>query len=81
VGRPHPPRAHANTDVPVAVGFGIGTPQQAREAAEAGADGVIIGSRLIRAAGESEQPAAGVQALVAQFAAGLTDLPAGEPAP
>jgi tryptophan synthase alpha chain len=39
-------------EVPVAVGFGIGTPQQAAEVGEI-ADGVIIGSRLIRAAGEA----------------------------
>jgi tryptophan synthase alpha chain len=72
-------RAHAHTDVPVAVGFGIGTPQQAREAADFGADGVIIGSRLIRAVAESDQPAAAVRAVVAQFAAGLADSPAAEP--
>ena len=46
-------RARAHTDVPVAVGFGIGTPEQAAAAADAGADGVIVGSRLVRAAGES----------------------------
>jgi tryptophan synthase alpha chain len=45
-------RAASSTSVPVAVGFGIGNPEQARAAAEAGADGVIIGSRLVRAAGE-----------------------------
>ena len=39
--------------VPVAVGFGIGTPEQAAAAAAAGADGVIVGSRLVRAAGEA----------------------------
>ena len=43
-------RAAASTDVPVAVGFGIGTPEQAAAAAAAGAAGVIIGSRLVRAA-------------------------------
>ena len=42
--------------VPVALGFGIGTPEQAREAADAGADGVIVGSRLVRAAAEAEDP-------------------------
>ena len=46
-------RARARTDVPVAVGFGIGTPEQAAAAAAAGADGVIVGTRLVRAAGES----------------------------
>ncbi len=57
--------------VPVALGFGISTPAQARQAAEAGADGVIVGSRLVRAAGESEDPAGAVGALVAELAAGL----------
>ncbi len=64
-------RARAHTDVPVAVGFGIGTPQQAAAAAEAGADGVIIGSRLVRAAGETDAPVDAVRSLVAGFAAAL----------
>ncbi len=46
------PRAEA-TDLPVALGFGIGTPERAAEAAAAGARGVIVGSRLVRAAGEA----------------------------
>jgi tryptophan synthase alpha chain len=64
-------RAKASTEVPVALGFGIGTPEQAREAADAGADGVIVGSRLVRAAAEADDPAAAVHALVGQFAAAL----------
>ncbi len=64
-------RARAATAVPVALGFGISTPAQAREAADAGADGVIVGSRLVRAAGESADPAGAVGALVAEFAAAL----------
>jgi tryptophan synthase alpha chain len=67
-------RAKAATAVPVALGFGISTPQHARQAAAAGADGVIVGSRLVRAAGESEDPAAAVGALVAELAAGLGSL-------
>lgn len=63
--------AKAATQAPVALGFGISTPQHAREAAQAGADGVIIGTRLVRAAGESSDPAAAVGALVAELAAGL----------
>ena len=42
----------AEAEVPVAVGFGIGTPEQAAEVGGI-ADGVIIGSRLVRAAGEA----------------------------
>jgi tryptophan synthase alpha chain len=64
-------RARAHTDVPVAVGFGIGTPEQAAAAAEAGAAGVIIGSRLVRAAGEAESPADAVRELVRAFATAL----------
>jgi tryptophan synthase alpha chain len=42
-------------EVPVAVGFGIGTPEQAAQVGEV-ADGVIVGSRLVRAAGEAAGP-------------------------
>lgn len=41
-----------SSEVPVAVGFGIGTPEQAGEVAQL-ADGVIIGSRLVRILAES----------------------------
>ena len=64
-------RTKAHFDVPVALGFGIGTPEAAAEAAAAGADGVIIGSRLVRAAAEASDPAAAVGELVAGFAAAL----------
>jgi tryptophan synthase alpha chain len=64
-------RAKASTAVPVALGFGIGTPEQAREAADAGADGVIVGSRLVRAAAEADDPPAAVHALVGQFSQAL----------
>lgn len=64
-------RAKACTSAPVALGFGIGTPEQASQAADAGADGVIVGTRLVREAGESADPAAAVGALVGALAAGL----------
>lgn len=64
-------RAGAATDVPVAVGFGIGTPEQAAAAADAGAAGVIVGSRLVRAAAEAEHPADEVRALVSAMADAL----------
>jgi tryptophan synthase alpha chain len=63
--------AKAATEVPVALGFGISTSSQARQAADAGADGVIVGTRLVRAAAEPGDPAAAVGELVAEFAAGL----------
>ena len=64
-------RAKARTRVPVALGFGIATPAHARQAADAGADGVIVGTRLVRAAAESREPAQAVGTLVAELAAGL----------
>lgn len=74
-------RAKAATQVPVALGFGIGTPEQARQAADAGADGVIIGTRLVRAAteeldsdaheGSAGDPAGAVGAVLGELAAGL----------
>jgi tryptophan synthase alpha chain len=65
-------RAKAHTPVPVAVGFGISTPEQAAAAAAAGADGVIVGSRLVRAAAEASDPPRAVRGLVAELAGGLT---------
>ena len=64
-------RVAARTDVPVAVGFGIGEPAQAAAAARAGADGVIVGSRLVRAAGEEPDPVEAVGRLVRAFSAAL----------
>jgi tryptophan synthase alpha chain len=68
-------RTRAHTELPVAVGFGIATPEQAAHAAQAGADGVIVGSRLVRAAAEAhdagQDPAARVGALVEDFASAL----------
>ena len=64
-------RARASSAVPVALGFGIYTPAQAAAAADAGADGVIVGSRLVRAAGAEADAAAAVGRLVGEFAAAL----------
>jgi tryptophan synthase alpha chain len=64
-------RAKAHTDVPVALGFGISTPAQAAAAAAAGADGVIVGSRLVRAAAEAADPAAAVGEALGAMAAAL----------
>jgi tryptophan synthase alpha chain len=64
-------RSAAHAEVPVAVGFGISTPEQADVAARAGADGVIVGTRLVRAAAEADDPPAAVRALVAEFASAL----------
>jgi tryptophan synthase alpha chain len=61
-------RAKASTSAPVALGFGISTPEHALQAARAGADGVIVGTRLVRVAAESQDPAAAVGGVVAELA-------------
>jgi tryptophan synthase alpha chain len=62
-------RARAHFEVPVAVGFGIGTPERAAAVADQGADGVIVGSRLVRAVAEGED----VEALIRAFADALVE--------
>lgn len=64
-------RAKAHCTLPVALGFGISTPQHAVLAAAAGADGVIVGSRLVRAAAQAADPAAAVADVLAGLVAAL----------
>jgi tryptophan synthase alpha chain len=52
----------AEADVPVAVGFGIGSPEQVAQVGRI-ADGVIVGSRLVRAAGEATTAADAAEAV------------------
>jgi tryptophan synthase alpha chain len=54
-------------ETPVAVGFGIGTAAQAARVGEI-ADGVIIGSRLVRAAEEGDSPAGAADSVAAFLA-------------
>lgn len=51
------------TDLPICIGFGVSTPEQAKQIA-ALADGVIVGSALVEAAGRSPAEAAQLVALM-----------------
>jgi tryptophan synthase alpha chain len=62
-------RVRTHTTLPLLVGFGIATPAHAAAALEAGADGVIIGSRAIEVA-ESGGPA-GLREFVSAVSAGM----------
>lgn len=66
-------RVRAVARTPVAIGFGISTPQQAQAVAGL-ADGVIIGSALINAAGSAPDPAAGAASFLAPVRAALESL-------
>jgi tryptophan synthase alpha chain len=61
-------RVRRHTDLPLAVGFGIGTGAQAAAVARI-ADGVIVGSALVKAAGS--EGVAAVEALARELAAGV----------
>ena len=59
-------RVREHTSAPVCVGFGIGTPDQAREVGEL-ADGVIVGSACVKTIGESEKPIEAARQFAAEF--------------
>jgi tryptophan synthase alpha chain len=63
--------------LPVVVGFGIRTPENARTVVKAGVDGVVVGTEVVRvmseaATGEARQAA--VRDLVGRLRAGLDDM-------
>eukprot|EP00892_Ulva_mutabilis_P003537 jgi/Ulvmu1/1555/UM110_0018.1 len=51
----------AKTDLPVCVGFGVSSAQQAQQIKGWGADGVIVGSALVKLLAGAEEPQQGVQ--------------------
>ncbi|CAL5219252.1 g1048 [Coccomyxa viridis] len=54
---------HSITDKAVAVGFGVSGPEQAKQIMEWGAEGVIVGSALVKALGDAASPEEGLQAM------------------
>jgi len=63
-------RVREQAQVPLAVGFGIGTPEQAAKVGGL-ADGVIVGSALVNAADKADAKAEAAGAFVASMQAGL----------
>jgi tryptophan synthase alpha chain len=64
-------RVRLVTGLPLAVGFGISTPQQASQVGRL-AEGVIVGSALIRAAGQGDRPAEAAGAFVESYKAAIS---------
>ncbi len=64
-------RVRRHTTAPVCVGFGIGTPEQAREVG-AIADGIIVGSACVRAIGESSDPTRAAAQFAGRFKGALS---------
>jgi tryptophan synthase alpha chain len=65
-------RVREHTSVPVCVGFGISTPEQAREVGRM-ADGVIVGTTCVKTIGSSETPVETARQFAAEFRDGLKD--------
>ncbi|KAK9747696.1 hypothetical protein RND81_02G009300 [Saponaria officinalis] len=51
------------TDTPVAVGFGISKPEHVKQIASWGADGVIVGSAMVKLLGDAKSPEEGLKEL------------------
>lgn len=51
------------TTKPVAVGFGISKPEHVKQVAGWGADGVIVGSAMVKVLGEAKSPEEGLKEL------------------
>jgi tryptophan synthase alpha chain len=55
----------SETDKPVNVGFGVSSADQARQLKSWGADGVIVGSALVKLLAAEEGPEAGLKGMTA----------------
>jgi len=66
-------RVRDHTSVPVCVGFGIGTPEQAAQVG-ALADGVIVGSACVKTIGSSQKPVETARQFAAEFRSALQEL-------
>jgi tryptophan synthase alpha chain len=66
-------RVRAHTSVPVCVGFGIGTPEQAKQVGQL-ADGVIVGSACVKVIGGSQMPVETAKQFAAEFRSALLEL-------
>ena len=65
-------RVREHTSAPVCVGFGIGTPEQAKEVGKM-ADGVIVGTACVRTIGASQTPVETAREFARSFASALRD--------
>ena len=67
-------RVRAHTSAPVCVGFGIGTPEQAKQVGQL-ADGVIVGSACVKTIGDREKPVEAAREFAAEYQRALRQIP------
>jgi len=65
-------RVREHTSAPVCVGFGIGTPEQAKEVGKM-ADGVIVGTACVKTIGGSEEPVEAAKKFAREFQQALKE--------
>ena len=68
--RPRLAALHRSTSLPLAVGFGVSSADHVRRLAALGADGIVVGSAIVRKAAEDPDPR-GVEAFVRELAGGV----------
>jgi tryptophan synthase alpha chain len=66
-------RVREHTSAPVCVGFGIGTPEQAKEVGKM-ADGVIVGTACVRTIGGSKTSVETAKQFAAEFRDALIEM-------
>jgi len=65
-------RVREHTDLPLCVGFGISTPEQARAVGRI-ADGIIVGSACVKTVGEAADPVRAAEAFASAFKTALAE--------
>ena len=66
-------RRDAPANLPLCVGFGIATPEQAHAVGEY-ADGIIVGSACVKTIGEADEPVAAAEQFARGFKAALSEV-------
>ena len=64
-------KVRAHSDLPLALGFGIRAPQDVRDAVDAGAEGVVVGTALINVIEEATNSGADVKQVVGDYVRSL----------
>jgi len=64
-------RVQKHTDLPLAIGFGISTPDHAKVCRDAGADGVIVGSAIVNIVEKNLDNPAAMEKELRQYVAGM----------
>ncbi|MCC5876671.1 MAG: tryptophan synthase subunit alpha [Candidatus Sumerlaeia bacterium] len=71
VAREYIGKIKAESDLPLALGFGIRTPENVRQAVDGGSDGVVVGTALIQCIEKAKAEGRDVKKVVGEYVKGL----------